>query len=145
MAREAARLAVDPTKALSVYEGYRFFSPIDLASLETRTQYICGYVADNIVGVIKFYRCANDGFTVIGEEDKTAGPSFLDVRYVDVHRLWQNLGVATALIRGFSMRLSRSEAVIVSPLTEEGKRANLLGKFQEHWKRAREDAYPSAG
>ncbi|WP_248927988.1 hypothetical protein [Paenibacillus hamazuiensis] len=138
MAKDTYHLPVDSTANLPMFEGFRYFSPIDIASLERHTQFICGYMDDRIVGVLKFHRCKADTHELIGEQDKAAVPNYLEVRYVDVDRRWHNIGVATALIQGFSARMTGPETVVVSPLTADGRRANLLGKFREHLSRSAE-------
>lgn len=111
--------------SVPVFEGFRYFSPIDFKQQEIGTRFILATYKEEIVGVMKTKRYAQDNHAYVDEKEKRTIPNYIAIRYVDVREDFKRRGMASALYKHLNTRLNSSDTVISSPLSAEGEKAAL--------------------
>lgn len=121
-----------------IFEGFDFFSPIDIESS------YCNFIISvddsnqDIIGVIKFKRYRSSNHEYLSEEEflssKRKIKNYKGIMFVDVKDSYRNKGIATNMIK-YLCELTNSEVTKtgfrLGKLTPLGKKANLLSIFKE--------------
>lgn len=132
--------------SVGIYEGFTFVSPEDLE--QVGNLYVVACLDGQLVGVLKVKRYEEKTHRYVSEAEfltptyyqtgrlKPPIKTYLGVRYIDVHQDFRQQGLSWVLFARFNAFLERQEQlsphlkvkqpVLLSFLTEEGKRANLL-------------------